>query len=176
LTAAGIAEPGGDEVVAERNRPLRQALREASVVIEGRRNLLQRAAEIRALRQFAVSQPVQCGQAGTGVRLGEHHVEAHRRHAVAIEQLVEQRAQDVAAPGPAAHAFQAGLVDIEDGDAVVRPGRGGALQPDVVQPGFGALERRQVEPPARVRRQQQDEQRGHTRLRQPRRGRPHRSR
>ena len=101
-------------------------------------------------------------------------IEPDRRDAVAVEQLLDQRRHGVTAPRPAPHAFQAGLVDVEDGHAIVLAGWRSALQPDVIQPGLGTLHGGDMDQPAHMRRDQQNKQRRQACLRQPGRNAPHR--
>ena len=163
----GLAVALRNEVIAERQRAFGEHLRKAGVVIEARREPFERRPEIAAARQIALRQLLEGSEPRARVRFGKHHVETDRRHAIAVEQLPDQRAHGVAAPRPAAEAFQAGLVDVEDGDAVIRPAWRSALQPGVIQPGLGALHRRDVDQSRDMRGDQQDKQRRQPGLRQP---------
>ncbi len=71
--------------------------------------------------------PQRLGQRGvTRIGLGEDEVEPDDRSALALEQLLRQRGDALARPGPAADARQAGVVDVDDHDArVARAGHRG---------------------------------------------------
>jgi hypothetical protein len=130
------------------------------------RQLFERRLEFAAARQIALCQLAQGVEPRAGVRFGKHHVETDRRDAILIEQPLDQRGHDFAAPRPAPHAFEAGFVDVENRHAVVEAGRCGALQPGIMEPGLGALHGRNLNGPADMRRDQQDPERRQEGLRQ----------
>ena len=95
--------------------------------------------KLRVVLQIGACQCVQDVDPGTRIALGEHHVEADHRHAVALEELVGQLGEEAAAPRPAPELAQALLVDIQDDDPLVASARHGHAQArvvqDVLQPG-----------------------------------------
>ena len=172
----GVAVARRNEVIAERNRTFGKCPGKARVIIEVRGEVIERGPERAVGREIVLRQLFERSETRTRIRFGEHHVEPDRRHAVAVEQLFDERGHFVAAPRPASDAFQAGFVDVEDGHAIVRSRRRGMFQPGVIQPGLGTLHGRDMDQSAHMRRDQQDEQRGQPRLRQPGRDAYHRIR
>ena len=121
------------EVIAEDDRPVLQARREACVEIEARPQAGVRRLELRCIFQRALRETIEHVDAGARIALRPDDVERQELHAMALEQLVEQLGHDVAAPGPAADLAQALLVDVEDDDAVVTRARHRHREARVVQ-------------------------------------------
>ena len=122
----------GIEVVAEHHRASLDRLREQPVIVELRPHLLVEVLEAGDLLQLLLRQLVEGADAGRVVGFREHHVEAHDRELVLVEQLVHEPRHDVARPGPARHLLQALLVDVEDDNAAVDGARHGHVEPRVV--------------------------------------------
>ena len=135
---------------AQYHPPVAQALREDPVVLQLRTDPLQLPQVALVVAQRSFGQLVQHGETGALVTFGEHYVEAHRLHLVAVEQLVDDRRQGVARPGPAAHCRETALVDVENHDAVVDRAGQRPLQAEVVRQVLQLVEQRHRDQAHRV--------------------------
>ena len=136
--AADVAAAVAGEVVAQHHRAALQRAGQPGVVIELGRQRLHGGGKAGLASERTGGQALQLCQGGAGVWLGEHGVEPEQGDLLFFKQRVDQLGHAIARPGPAADFGQAGLVDVDDDNALLqRAGQGGA-QPgvvnDVVQP------------------------------------------
>ncbi|EXI78659.1 MAG: hypothetical protein AW10_02813 [Candidatus Accumulibacter appositus] len=130
---------------AEDHRIATNGVRQASVVVQARPQILQCRQKAGIAAQRATRQRLQRSEARTLVRFGQDHIQPQQQGAVVGEDTLDQLGQPRPAPRPAPQLGQRTLVDIDNHDPFVDRRLREKAHAGVVEHRFQALQRRDLQ-------------------------------